>query len=49
MNFLTSLSEGAAAERLGWTLVHFGWQGVAIAAALAVVLRIRSCRRVTSA
>ena len=34
-----SLSEPMV-QRLGWTLVHTLWQGVAIAAALAVVLRL---------
>lgn len=35
---LHELMANAAVERIGWTLVHFVWQGATIALALAVVL-----------
>src|SRR5687767_9948941 len=34
------LSESLA-QRVTWTLIHFAWQGAAIAAVLAIVLRTR--------
>ncbi|HZN65664.1 MAG TPA: M56 family metallopeptidase [Tepidisphaeraceae bacterium] len=40
MSFPHDLLSCAAAERLGLTLVHFGWQGAVIAAVLAVALRL---------
>src|SRR4051812_9424249 len=38
MNVLTHWIETPAARALGWTLFHFLWEGIAIAAALALVL-----------
>jgi len=36
-------------QRIGWTLVHFVWQGAAVAVAAAVVLRILRNHRPTCA
>jgi hypothetical protein len=36
MNVIVYLSAQPWAERLGWTLVHFLWQGVAIAGLYAI-------------
>src|SRR4051794_2716394 len=35
---LRSLLDASSVERLGWTLVHFVWEGAAVAALLAVAL-----------
>lgn len=40
MATLIELASEPAAHRLGWALIHALWQGVAIAATLAVVLRL---------
>jgi hypothetical protein len=37
---LRGLVESPAVERLGWTLLHFLWEGVAIALLLAVALKL---------
>jgi len=38
MSFLQNVMSSAAVERLGWTLVHFVWQGAAVALVLGVAL-----------
>jgi GWxTD domain-containing protein len=38
MNLLTHWTQTPAARALGWTLFHFLWEGLAIAAVLAIVL-----------
>ena len=40
MATLESILSQAIVQRIGWTLVHFLWQGAAVAVVLAVVLRI---------
>lgn len=40
MNALTEMLSTAAAQRTGWALIHFLWQGVAVALALAAVLAL---------
>ena len=40
MNAVQMLSSTAWVERLGWTLVHFLWQGLAIALLYAAARRI---------
>src|SRR3954468_24219751 len=47
MSFLQDVMSSAAVERLGWTLVHFVWEGAAVALVLGVLLaamRRRSAR-----
>jgi GWxTD domain-containing protein len=45
MNFLAHWTQTPAAHALGWTLFHFLWEGVAVAAALAIALLfLRSAR-----
>ena len=39
MNSLAAFLTGPLAERFGWALLHFVWEGAAIAALLAVALR----------
>lgn len=39
MTELNDLLTGPLAERIGWSLLHFAWQGVLVAAALAMALR----------
>src|SRR3954466_307996 len=34
---------GALLERAGWALIHFLWQGAAVAASLALVLMLMRC------
>lgn len=38
MSFLQNLMSSVAVERLGWTLVHFVWEGAAVALLLGVAL-----------
>jgi len=38
MNVLHLILESPAAQRLGWTLLHFVWQGVAVALVLRMLL-----------
>ena len=45
MNVLPTLASSASVERLGWTLVHFLWQGLTIAAPYAAVRRAMARRR----
>ena len=40
MNTLTELFSSSAAQRVGWALVHFLWQGTAVALVLAVMLAL---------
>ena len=47
MNTLTELFAGSVAQRIGWALIHFLWQGAAVGLLLAValtLLRRRSAR-----
>lgn len=44
MNLLRVLSSQLWVQRLGWTLVHFIWQGVSIAVLYAVARRAVSCK-----
>lgn len=41
---LTNLLAGRTLELLGWSLVHFVWQGVVLALVLTVVLRLLRCK-----
>jgi len=41
---LEAFFEAAIIEKLGWVLVHFVWQGAAVAAIMAVVLRLAQKR-----
>ena len=45
MTLLTHWIQTPAARALGWTLFHFLWEGIAIAAALALLLLVRAGRR----
>jgi hypothetical protein len=45
MNAIQMLSSEAWVERLGWTLVHFLWQGLAIALLYAAADRVMARRR----
>jgi len=38
MNMLTELFSSSVAQRIGWALIHFLWQGAAVALVLAVAL-----------
>ena len=40
MNALTELFSSSAAQRIGWALIHFLWQGAAVALVLAVMLSL---------
>ena len=40
MNALTSFASTPVFEAIGWTLLHFLWQGCLIAGVLAVGLRL---------
>jgi hypothetical protein len=40
MNTLTELFSSSVAQRIGWSLVHFLWQGAAVALVLAVALAL---------
>jgi GWxTD domain-containing protein len=48
MNTLAHWVEAPIAKALGWTLIHFVWEGVLIGAALAAVLALSSGRRGTA-
>ena len=40
MNALTELFSSSPAQRIGWALIHFLWQGAAVALVLAVLLAL---------
>ena len=40
MNALTELFSNSVAQRIGWSLIHFLWQGAAVALVLAVMLAL---------
>ena len=44
MNLLHDLLLSVAAQRVGWALVHFLWQGALLAALLALTLRLLARR-----
>ena len=47
MNSLAAFLTGPLAERLGWALLHFVWEGAVVAVMLAVALRALRRRSAT--
>jgi tetratricopeptide (TPR) repeat protein len=45
MSIMTEIIAAPSVQRLGWALLHFLWQGAAVAALLAAVLRLRTRAR----